>query len=513
MNSSTEIDSMHRRSSQFWIGFLLLAGTFSIVRAEIPDNTAARTLTVEAIHAVHALDSATANLKFDQAIAADPACSPARLYRSFHHIWGALANRNKADYEEFMKQADQIFEAAEANLDRNDRDTDALFTMGMTYIYRACVYGRFDSYLKAAWDARKGYSYLEDCVEVNPDYHDAYLGLGAIHYLAAMLPRPLRWMFSIIGVESNTRKGIDEIQRAAEKGYFAKTEAQFYLGMYFGYLEEDQRGVDLLRSLTEEFPRNVIFIYNLAGAELRQRKVARARDQFTKVLQYVGTEYAAMAEYSKYRLGECALRVDNFPEAKKWFSLYLQQTVTSHFWAVAYYRIGQCEEAMGNRAGAVAAYEKASTIGNKHQEDRAAVRRALKALQHPLSQVGLTLLKADNLYYSGEFVTVVNLYQQILRRTDLSDDEKGEIYHGLGRTYLEMNRVDEAAKILNRVFGLKHMTETWIEPWTRYYLAVVASKRGDSDLANQYLDLALSADHYDYKMWLTFRIDRLKERL
>jgi tetratricopeptide (TPR) repeat protein len=105
------------------------------------------------------------------------------------------------------------------------------------------------------------------------------------------------------------------------------------------------------------------------------------------------------------------------------------------------------------------------------------------------------------------------MYQQLLQRTDLSDDEKGEIFHGLGRVFIDMNTLDDAARILNKVFGLKHITETWIQPWTRYYLAVIASRRGDTDLAKQYIDLALDADNYDYKMWLTFRAERLKERL
>ncbi len=486
---------------------------FSILRADAPDNTAARRLTIEAIQHVHNLDIPKANLKFDQAIAADPAYSPARFYRSFPLIWRILANKNKIDYDEFMKQSDQIFQAAEENLERNDKDTDALFTIGMTYLYRACVYGRFDSYIKAAWDARKGYRYLQDCVEVNPDYHDAYLGLGAIHYLAAMLPKPLQWMFSIIGVESDTQKGISEIQRVADKGTFATTEAKFYLGMYYGFLEEEQRGVDLLHSLADQFPQNVIFRYNLASAELRQKNITGARDEFTKLLQYGDTAYGPMAQYSVYRLGECALRVNNFPEAIKLFSQYLQQSNVSHFRAVAYYRIGQCEEAIGDRTKALAAYEKASAVETKHQEDRAAIRRAIKAQQQPLSPIGLILLKADNLYYSGEFETLVTMYQQLLQRTDLSDDAKGEIYHGLGRAFIDMNKIDDAARILNRVFGLKHITETWIQPWTRYYLAVIASRRGDKDLAKQYIDLALEADNYDYKMWLTFRAERLKERL
>ncbi len=417
---------MHWRLWKYGV-FLFLLTTFASfsVHADTTDAAAARNSTIEGLQYVYNLDVLNAKNKFDQAISSDPAFSPALLYRSLPLVWRLLANRNQADYDEFMKQADQILQVAEKNLEKNRRDTDALFTIGMTYLYRACVYGRFDSYFKAAWDARKGYSYLEDCVDVDPNFQDAYLGLGAIHYIASMLPRPLRWMFSIIGVESDTRKGIEEIQQVAEKGFYAKTEAQFYLGMYYAYLEEEQHGVDLLNSLAFQFPQNVIFIYNLAGAELRQKHIAQAREQFTKVLQYAKTDYDIMAQYSTYRLGECALRVNNFPEAKKWYSQYLQQLIAPHFRAVAYYRIGQCEEAMGNRQQALANYDNTVAIETRHQEDRAAIRRAQKAQRRPMSPVELILFKNDNLYYAGDYATVVNTYQQLLKRTDLTNDEKG----------------------------------------------------------------------------------------
>ncbi|MGD0338723.1 MAG: tetratricopeptide repeat protein [Bacteroidota bacterium] len=504
---------MYRRFWKYGVVLFLFITSFSGVHANVLDNIAARKLTIEGLQYAYDLDVANANSKFDQAIDADSTFAPAVLYRSLPLIWKLLANRNQADYDEFMKRADQIFKVAEGSLENKPGDADALFAIGMTYLYRACIHGRFDSYIKAAWDARKGYSYLEDCVEVETNFHDAYLGLGFIHYVAAMLPRPLRWMFAIIGVESDMHKGIAEIQRVTEKGIYAKTEAQFYLGMYYAYLEEEQHGVDLLNSLSTQFPGNVIFIYNLAGAELRQKHVDQARELFKKVLQYAKTDYDIMAMYSTYRLGECALRVNDFPEAKKWFSQYLQQSVAPHFRAVAFYRIGQCEEAMGNRQQALEEYGNAVAIQTKHQEDRVAIRRAQKAQLRPMSSIELILFKTDNLYYAGDYTTVVSAYQQLMKRTDLSDDEKGEIYHGLGRAYIDMNRLDDAAKILNRIFGLKFITETWIQPWARYYLAVVAAKRGDNDLAKQYLDIALDADNYDYKMWLTFRAERLKERL
>jgi tetratricopeptide (TPR) repeat protein len=504
---------VHRCLPKYLLLLFLSPVVISTTYGNDPDPVAARTLTIEGLQYVYNLDVVNANNKFDQAITADPAFSPVRLYRSLPLIWKLLANRNQTDYDEFIKEADQTFKVAEARLDKDQHDADALFTLGMTYIYRACVNGRFENYFKAAWDARKGYSYLEDCIEVDPQYHDAYLGLGGIHYIAGMLPRPLRWMFAIIGVESDTRKGIEEIQQVAGKGYYAKTEAQFYLGMYYAYLEEDQRGIDMLNLLAAQFPRNVIFTYNLAGAELRKKHISQAREQFNKVLLCPNKDYDIIVTFSEYRLGECALRTNDFPEAKKWYSQYLQQSIATHFRAVAHYRIGQCEEVMGNRQKALTEYSNAVAIESKHQEDKVAIRRAQKAQKQPMSPVDIILFKSDNLYYAGEYAEVVKIYQQLLKQTDLTDDEKGEIYHGLGRAFIEMNRLDEAARILNKVFGLKSMTETWISPWTRYYLAVVASKRGDNDLAKQYIDLALDADNYDYKMWLTFRAQRLEEQL
>ena len=64
----------------------------------------------------------------------------------------------------------------------------------------------------------RGKNYLEDVVEKDPTYYDAYLGLGIYHYLADILPKFVKILSFVLGVEGDRDKGIVELNIAAEKG-------------------------------------------------------------------------------------------------------------------------------------------------------------------------------------------------------------------------------------------------------------------------------------------------------
>ncbi len=499
--------SKRMRAIAFWTIFFL-----SLYSASAQTQNA-RQLTIEGLQLFYNLDLNGAYAKFDKACAADRSFPQAALFKSLPSLWKLLSNKSHSDYDRFLILIDTAIDVADARLDRNSRDTDALYSIGTAYLYRAFARGKFESYIKAAWDARKGYKYLEDCIAIDTNYNDAYLGLGAIHYATGTLPKTLRWMLSIISVESDTRKGIEEVARVAEGGRFMKSEAQFYLGMYRAFLEESILGVDLLKNLSAQYPDNVIFLYNYACAEMRQKHLAEARPVFLKIVEIGNKDFDMMTSYSLYRMGETAFRENNYVEALRWYGQFLQRPPTPQFRVVACLRKGICEEILGNRDQAAQDYQTAVSLDGINQEDKAAIRKAERLEKRSLSSVDILLIKADNLFYAGEFSTIISMYNQLLNRDDLTSDEQAEVYNGLGRTYFDLERLDEAKSAFEKVFTFKISSETWIRPWTHYYLAEIAWKRGDKTTARSQIDFALDADDCDYKTWLIFSAERLREKL
>ena len=64
--------------------------------------------------------------------------------------------------------------------------------------------------------------------------YDAYLGLGIYNYLADVLPKFVKVLSFILGINGDKELGLKQIRLAHEKGVFTKTEALFFLGaIYF----------------------------------------------------------------------------------------------------------------------------------------------------------------------------------------------------------------------------------------------------------------------------------------
>jgi hypothetical protein len=74
-----------------------------------------------------------------------------------------------------------------------------MFYLGGIYGYRGIVRSQENQIVRALWDGRKGYSYLEDAIEANLNNHDAEMGLGMFNYFVSRIPGSFRWMIKIMG--------------------------------------------------------------------------------------------------------------------------------------------------------------------------------------------------------------------------------------------------------------------------------------------------------------------------
>ena len=64
-----------------------------------------------------------------------------------------------------------------------------------------------DRWLKAHWHGRRGKNALLSLVEIDPDYNDAYLGLGIYHYYSAVLPKIVRTLSYVMGIRGDKESG------------------------------------------------------------------------------------------------------------------------------------------------------------------------------------------------------------------------------------------------------------------------------------------------------------------
>jgi tetratricopeptide (TPR) repeat protein len=169
-------------------------------------------------------------------------------------------------------------------------------------------------YFKALGAAKKGGAYLQQCVELEPSWYDAYLGLGVYHYYLARVPGFVRGLAQwLIGLEGNREQGLQELELARAHGTFAVTEATSMLAKIYASSTEKQydKARQLLEPLVQHYPNNLDYRYRLllVFANLEQWQQARQTGQrLLDAMEQGRLPYARQWEHLlHYRLAEAAV--------------------------------------------------------------------------------------------------------------------------------------------------------------------------------------------------------------
>ena len=234
------------------------------------------------------------NLQFDQAIAAfseytasqpaDPEgfnhLAHAILYRDMFRA-GALETemvtgnnpflrRSKVDaspedQRAFDSNVARAMALARQRLERNSRDTRALYALGISYALRAnynfLVRKAWRDALRDATAARKAHSRV---TEIDPAFVDARLLQGVYAYVVASLPLQWRVLGFLAGFHGSKEEGLRTVEQVAAHGKADRLDAEFLLCAMYRREKQPQRAVPLLDDLIRRFPQNYLLRMELA---------------------------------------------------------------------------------------------------------------------------------------------------------------------------------------------------------------------------------------------------------
>ncbi len=251
----------------------------------------------------------------------------------------------------------------EARLTENPDDADALFTQGVAYglksNYDFLVRKAWMDSLKSATNSRKSHHRV---IELDPYNIDARM-IPALHsYVVGSLPWYMRMLGFLAGFRGDKEEGIQGLELVAERGKENRHNARFLLAALYRREERPADAVPLLKGLIEDFPRNWILPMELVQmySDMEQKEK--------------GMEVVRRIEKLK---AESAPGYDRMPSHKLWYTrgtllfwyLDLQQAradfrrmiaveedMNLHQAQLAWYRLGQTEDMLGNRDAALAAY-------------------------------------------------------------------------------------------------------------------------------------------------------------
>ncbi len=263
----------------------------------------------------------------------------------------------------FLGEVQKAIDLAEARLQKNPKDTTALYDLGISYGLRSNYFW----VVKKAWkdslrDATAARRFHNRISEIEPENVDARLVQGLHDYIVGSLPWGYRMLGFMVGIRGDKEKGIRTVQDVVARGGKNRIDAEFFLCALYRRENQTLRAVPLVQDLIRRFPRNYLLrlelsqMYSMAGdkqhaleaiAELERLKTANApgaaRIPWEKIYFQRGT-----IEFW-YRDFDRALE-----DLKRVAGRANEIDLTSG--SYAFLRIGQIYDLTGRRTDAVSAY-------------------------------------------------------------------------------------------------------------------------------------------------------------
>jgi hypothetical protein len=165
----------------------------------------------------------------------------------------------------FLSAADRAEERARQTLSAQPRDADALFALTLVSGMRADNASLIEKrQLESMRYLRESSRNAQELLKVAPDTADAYLALGAAHYLVGCLPGYKRFLLGLGGVHGDKALGIQQLTLAANSGHYLRPYAKLLLALSALREKNPELARTEFTQLVAEFPGNPLYARELA---------------------------------------------------------------------------------------------------------------------------------------------------------------------------------------------------------------------------------------------------------
>jgi len=177
--------------------------------------------------------------------------------------WRILLNTTIEKYDEgFLSKLNAIIEKCDLILEKDKNNAEVLFFKGGAIGFRGRLRALRQSWIKAADDGRLALPIIKKVTSLEPNNYDAIFGLGIYNYYASILPEkyPILKPFMLFMPSTDKDEGIRQVKLTAEKGKYAKYEANYFLMLIY-FTDEDKpfESYNYASKLVKEFPDNPVF--------------------------------------------------------------------------------------------------------------------------------------------------------------------------------------------------------------------------------------------------------------
>ncbi len=246
------------------------------------------------------------------------------------------------------------------------------------------------SWWNTFWNAKKGRNFLKEAFDINPQNYDIYLGLGMYDYFLSKMPKIVKFFSFLLSFSGEKELGIEELQKCATDGKYAKTEAKFVLMSIYTYLEKEySKALPIAQDLKKSYPENPRFYYTTAIILSRMKKwdeaLSLADEIFSKTGKNENNFTPSWIPRTNYLKGEIFREKGNNEVAIKFYNLSINSQLSNETWVQpwSHLKIGMIYDTLGQREKAKIKYQEALKLEDVSEENTYVHELARKYLEKP----------------------------------------------------------------------------------------------------------------------------------
>jgi tetratricopeptide (TPR) repeat protein len=352
----------------------------------IPD-TALESRVQRGIDDIYNIEFAKADREFDEVIRRMPDHPAGYFFQAMTQWWRILSNfEDESHDKEFLASLDRVVAMCDKRLDQNEGDVTALFFKGGAIGFQGRLRANRGSWLAAANDGVVALSAIRKAYKLDPANNDVLLGMGIYNYYAEVIPSqyPIIKPVMIFLPGGEKKKGLEQLESAAQHARYAKIEAMYFLlQTYFSYERQYVRALELAQQLHGRYPRNPLFHRMYGRCYVSLGYWGEAFRVFSEVEQKYRTKQAGYDVYdgreAYYYVGRHLFLAGRFDDALKnlqqcdEISRQIDKSGSSGFLSMANLMIGMIYDVQKKRGSALAQYQivlNMKEYENTHKEAR-----------------------------------------------------------------------------------------------------------------------------------------------
>lgn len=185
--------------------------------------------------------------------------------------------------KELAKRAEAI---EERQLKANPKDVDALYCRGVTRaqfsVYTGLVERAWFSALRNAVGARHDHEHV---LEIDPKYTDAKMVVGTHNYVIGNLPWSVKVAAALAGLSGSKDKGLEYLREVAKSDGENAADAKVVLTLFLRREHQYDEALGHMRELSAKYPRNHLFITEIANLQRASGHLDEAEATYRKVWQ------------------------------------------------------------------------------------------------------------------------------------------------------------------------------------------------------------------------------------